>query len=223
MDLAKSRDFFNPQGIKTPINIIGCGSIGSTLAELIARTGIETQINLYDFDTVEQHNLVNQLFYNDDIGKLKVEAVKETLLRVNPNLKVNIFKNGWDGEALQGHVFLAVDSMEIRNRIAKSNKSNPYIEFMCDFRTRLTDAQHYAANWKDKEQVKNFIASMDFSDEEAKEATPQSACGTDLSVAPTIRQIVACGVANWMNFVLNKENIKNLIIYDAFNFVIESF
>ena len=221
MDLTKSRSFFNPNNIKDEINIIGCGSIGSTLAELIVRSGIETTINLFDFDVVEPHNLVNQLFYKDDIGKLKTEAVKENILKINPDLKVKTFNKGWNGEMLRGYVFLCADSMKVRNEIAKGNKQNPFVLMMCDFRTRLTDAQHYAADWSDSKQVNNFISSMNFSDEEGKEATPQSACGTDLSVAPTIRQIVACGVANWMNFVLDRKKIKNIIIYDAFNFLID--
>lgn len=222
MDLTKSRSFFDPNNVKEEINIIGCGSIGSTLAELIVRSGIETQINLFDFDRVEPHNLVNQLFYKDDIGKLKTEAVKENILRINPNLKVKTFDKGWSGEMLQGYVFLCADSMEVRNKIAKGNRKNPFIKMMCDFRTRLTDAQHFAADWSDSKQVDNFISSMDFTDEEGKVATPQSACGTDLSVAPTIRQIVGCGVANWMNFVLDSKKIKNIILYDAFNFVIDT-
>lgn len=225
MDLSKSKDFFDPTKITEEINIIGCGSIGSVLAELLVRTGIKTTINLFDFDIVEPHNMTNQLFYSEDIGRLKVEAVRDNMIRINPDLKryINIYSKGWDGEMLKGYIFLAADSMKVRNKIAKDNKYNPYILFMCDFRTRLTDAQHYAANWKNEEQKDTFIASMDFSDSEALEATPTSACGTTLSVAPTIRDIVGKGVANWMNFIIDNNKIKNVILSDAFSFVVDTF
>ena len=85
---------------------------------------------------------------------------------------------------------------------------------MFDFRTRLTDAQHYAADWSYK--------SMNFSHEEAQEETPVSACGVTLSVAPTIRIIVACGVSNFVNFV-KKEPLKKMIQIDAFSFVLDAF
>ena len=63
MDLNKSREFFDPNKVKGRCHIIGCGSIGSHVAELLARYGIK-KLTLYDFDVVEPHNLVNQNFYS---------------------------------------------------------------------------------------------------------------------------------------------------------------
>ena len=51
IDLNKSRDFFDPSKIKMPVHIIGCGAIGSHLAETLARLGV-TDIHLWDTDTV---------------------------------------------------------------------------------------------------------------------------------------------------------------------------
>ena len=39
MDLSKSYDVFQPEKLKGRINIIGCGSVGSTIVELLARYG----------------------------------------------------------------------------------------------------------------------------------------------------------------------------------------
>ena len=61
MDLSKSYEFFKPEMCEERIHIIGCGSVGSTVAENIARFGL-TKITLYDFDYVEQHNIANQMF-----------------------------------------------------------------------------------------------------------------------------------------------------------------
>jgi hypothetical protein len=56
---------------------------------------------------------------------------------------------------------------------------------------------------------------MDFTSEEAKASTPLSACGTTLSVTPTVRTIVALAVSNLINF-LNKKPYKTLINIDSF-------
>ena len=115
-----------------------------------------------------------------------------------------------------------MDNIELRREIAVSNKNNPYIKAMFDFRTRLTDAQHYAADWSDLKMVDNFIKSMNFSHEEAKEETPVSACNVTLSVAPTVRMICSLGVTNFVNFVKGN-GLKRFIQIDAFNFTLDAF
>ena len=103
-----------------------------------------------------------------------------------------------------------------------SNKDNPYIKAMLDFRTRLTDAQHYAADWSDMKMVDDFIKSMDFTHDEAKAETPVSACNVTLSVAPTVRMVCALGVANFINFVKGSR-LKKMILVDAFGFTLDAF
>ena len=53
MDLSKSYEFFQPEKDDAMIHIIGCGSVGSTIAENLARCGV-TKMTLYDFDKVEK-------------------------------------------------------------------------------------------------------------------------------------------------------------------------
>lgn len=95
---------------------------------------------------------------------------------------------------------------------------------MFDFRIRLEDAQHYAADWKNPKMVNNFLATMQFSHEEAKKETQVSACNVELSVAPTVRQICALGVSNFINFVKSGgAAIKKMILASAFDFDIQAF
>lgn len=119
-------------------------------------------------------------------------------------------------------MFLCVDNIELRRAIVEKHMDNPYIKAMFDFRTRLEDAQHYAADWSDYKMKKDFLASMEFSHEEAEEETPMSACRVVLSVCPTVRMVCALGVANFMNF-WNGKPIKKLILIDAFNFMLDAF
>jgi len=74
---------------------------------------------------------------------------------------------------------------------------------------------------------------MQFSDEEASEETPVSACGTTLGVVTTVRVICALGVSNFINFVKSRmaeessdseaKKLKKLVIMDAFNMALDAF
>lgn len=71
---------------KTTLLIAGCG-IGSSLALCAARMGFEKFV-LVDGDIVEAHNLNRQFYDYADVGKPKVAALKQQLLRVNPQARI---------------------------------------------------------------------------------------------------------------------------------------
>ena len=222
MNLNKHYEFFDPDvHLKnTSIHIIGCGAIGSTVAEMLARLGIQN-IHLYDFDTVSPHNLTNQMFLERHIGQAKTETLKDILTDINPALTgtIKLHKEGWKPEMnLRGIVILAVDNIDLRRQIVKENQYNPNINLIMDFRMGLTDAQHYAADWDIPAAKENLLNSMDFSHDEAKANMPVSACGTTLNITPTVRTIVSLGTANMINFLKEPKSLKKLILVDAFTF-----
>ena len=45
IDLSKSYEYFQPEKVDGRIHIIGCGSVGGTVAELLVRLGL-TEISL---------------------------------------------------------------------------------------------------------------------------------------------------------------------------------
>lgn len=218
MNLIKMTGFFHPSMVKGKIHIIGCGAVGSTVAELLARCGL-TDFVLYDDDTVEPHNLVNQMFRQKDIGRPKVEALAEILEEINPEIaaRIRIVPERYTDQPLSGMVFLCVDKISVRKAVAVLNQDNPAIKLMSDVRISLTDAQHYLADWSKRQRVKDFIATMNFTDEEADAETPHTACNTMLSVCTTVRMICSAAVSNFMNFVKsNGENYKRTVLIDAF-------
>lgn len=224
MNITKFEDWFNPSNYKTTVHIIGCGSVGSTAAELLVRMGL-TNFSLYDFDTVEAHNLANQMFTQRDIGLSKVDALERLLIDINPLLKRTIKKypNGYEkGMKIGGHIFLCIDNIDVRRAIMEEHKMNQNIIAVFDFRTRLTDAQHYATIWSDYEGVKNFLKTMDFSHEEAKENTPVTACRLELGVAPTVRLICTLGVNNYINYLMGKP-LKKFITSETFDFDVDAY
>lgn len=218
MDLSKSYEYLQPDKVRDRIHIIGCGAIGSTIGELLAKAGF-TKITLYDFDHVESHNIANQMYTEQDIGKEKVVALAERMCAINPEIKQNLKlePEGWHGQKLTGYVFLAVDNIDLRRQIATENKDNMMIKGFFDFRMRLTDAQHYAADWRDRQMVEAFLNSMKFTQEEGKAETPVSACNMELSFFATVATIVSAGVMNFVRFVKG-EGIKKMVIADVERF-----
>jgi hypothetical protein len=72
------------------VAIVGLGSVGSIVAEILARTGISYFV-LIDFDLLEDKNLDRTLgVFRSDVGKSKVDAIKEAIYRsaTSPNLKI---------------------------------------------------------------------------------------------------------------------------------------
>lgn len=223
MDLSKIEKIFDPETIKGRIHIIGCGSVGSTLAELLARYGI-TKFTLWDMDTVEPKNIVNQMFFQPDVAHSKVEALANILYNVNPETKEDVVlkPEGWHGEIVRGYAFLAVDNIEIRKEFLKKNKYNPELLAVFDIRTGFPDAQCWSADWSNKQQKENLEASMDFTHEEAQEATLISACGVIQGCAPTVRLVVCEAVANFINFTAGKGLRKQILVnpFDLDNAVV---
>ena len=223
IDLSKVYEFFQPEKVGAKVHIIGCGSVGSTIAELLARCGV-TDFVLWDFDKVEAHNVANQMFTQKDIGKLKVEALRDILVDINPEIAdtIKLQPDGWQGKLLSGYVFLAVDSIEIRRDFVEKHMDTPFIKAVFDFRTLLESAQHYAADWSDYDMKQALLNSMQFSHEEAAEDTPVSACGVTLGVVTTVRTISEIGVNNFINFVKGN-GIKKTVLYDGFHFCLDAF
>lgn len=217
MDLSKISEFFTPDIIPERIHIVGCGSVGSTLAELLARYGL-TKFVLWDMDIVEPKNIANQMFFSQDIGARKVDAVEKIICSVNPDAKNDIMKkpNGWHGEQLRGYVFLAVDNIKIRQEFVKANKYNANIKGVFDIRTGLCDAQCWNADWNKTEDIEDLTNSMAFTHEEAVADTPVSACGVVQGFAPTVRMICTLAVTNFVNFAMGK-GLKKMILSDPFN------
>ena len=74
------------------ILIIGLGGLGGYVAHGLVRMGVH-QLTLIDYDRFDKSNLNRQLFSNrQTIGSYKVDVLKEALLSINPNVKINIYK-----------------------------------------------------------------------------------------------------------------------------------
>lgn len=101
----------------TTLLIAGCG-IGSGPAVCAARIGFRKFV-LVDGDTVDAHNLNRQFYDFADIGKPKVDALKEKILRINPEAEVeaiNAYLNAENTDQIIGKgqiVFDTVDFLDL--------------------------------------------------------------------------------------------------------------
>jgi hypothetical protein len=176
-----------------------------------------------------QRSTVEQIF-NLYICSVTSEGVKDktlatlqNMLQINPELEFTLHNKGWEpGLPLSGYIFLCLDNIDIRREITKACRNNKYVKAILDFRMGLADAQHYMADMSNEKAVNRLLETMDFTHEEAKEALPISACGTSLSVLPTIWTVISAGIANFINFYKNK-TYKHTILVNPFEGFYDTF
>ena len=109
------------------IAVFGLGGVGGTALEALARTGFQHFI-IIDFDKVDASNLNRQILYTSkDIGRDKVEAAKERLLAINPDVAVKVFKGKaqeFDFNQKLDFVVDAIDDVEGKLYILQKCKEN---------------------------------------------------------------------------------------------------
>ena len=67
--------------------IVGCGSIGSALADMLVRAGVGS-LTLIDPELLKIENTGRHVLTRSDVGQPKAEALARRLLEVNPELRV---------------------------------------------------------------------------------------------------------------------------------------
>jgi sulfur-carrier protein adenylyltransferase/sulfurtransferase len=68
--------------------LLGAGGLGSPAALYLAAAGVGT-LGIIDMDVVDESNLQRQILHNiDRIGQRKVDSAKETLEKLNPDVRV---------------------------------------------------------------------------------------------------------------------------------------
>ena len=119
--------------------VYGIGGVGSFVVEGLVRAGVENII-LVDNDVISISNLNRQIHANiDTIGKRKIDVMKQRILKINPNAKVDIYL----GQELEkgeeelidstfSYVIDAVDTVSTKLKlILKANELNvPIISAM---------------------------------------------------------------------------------------------
>lgn len=74
------------------VGIAGAGGLGSNCALNLVRVGLN-KFTIVDFDSIDPTNLDRQFYFYDQVGMLKVEALKKNLERINPDIDIEIVKS----------------------------------------------------------------------------------------------------------------------------------
>ncbi len=127
---------------KTRIVIMGCGGLGSNGAITLTRTGFKNFI-LIDHDKVEISNLNRQAYFFNQIGMPKAKALKENILKINPNCYIEEYVERITSENIEsfmhkGDIIMeAVDSAQtkalILNTAIKLNKKVVSASGVCGY------------------------------------------------------------------------------------------
>lgn len=76
----------------TPVAIFGLGGLGGSVIEQLVRVGCENVV-ICDNDKFDKSNLNRQICSTHDIGKYKLDVIKDLILGINPRIKITSFKD----------------------------------------------------------------------------------------------------------------------------------
>jgi len=113
--------------------VIGVGAIGRQLALQLAAVGIP-ELDLIDHDQVGVENLACQAYWEQDVGRSKVEATAEACRLLNPALELNLYPDRFRRSSIKvlsafgshlrfSAVFCCVDSIATRQLIWETVRS----------------------------------------------------------------------------------------------------
>ena len=84
--------------LSSRVIVFGVGGVGGAVCHFLVRSGIQN-IDVVDFDTIDVTNINRQLVaYQNNVGKFKVDEIKNQLLSINKNLNINAFNLKYSAE-----------------------------------------------------------------------------------------------------------------------------
>ena len=104
---------------ETRVILFGVGGVGSWCAESLIRSGV-SHLTIVDSDRVSVTNINRQLMANTTtIGMVKVDALKDYLLKINPDAEIEALQKVYTAETADlfdldsyDYVIDAIDSLQ---------------------------------------------------------------------------------------------------------------
>ena len=213
MDFWRQVDIISPVDMDAAkVNIIGVGGIGSPTAMALSKMGIP-EIEVYDNDVVDTHNLPNQFYRIKDIGNSKVESLKDICSDFSMG-KFTANHEMYEDQDLDGIVVSGVDSMKARKAIWTNGvKYKPSINMYIDARMGAEICRIYTINPTSPDQIK-FYESTLYDDEEASEER----CTAKAIIYNTF--MISSLICNQVKKFLKGEEIVKEIMFDMKNLMI---
>jgi len=217
MNFLRQAAFLDPnRHRKRRVHVLGVGALGSWVAYQLAKLGIK-EIHLYDYDTIEDHNIPNQIYGKEHLGKKKVEALKELIERTVGDWckvvthDVDLLNEGIE---LDDMVVCAVDSLDLRKKLWEENKDR--VKLWVDGRMAITYGVVYGVDITKNSIVKNYSISFD-SDENAEE----SPCNERAIINNAV--MISNAMVNCIVAYLKGETVPHFILVSSFPLQLQVF
>lgn len=166
----------DPTTINSEVWIFGVGTGGSHLTYALSKMGFKI-IHILDYDTVEPHNVANQFFKIEDIGRYKIDAIAESVSEFSPYL-ISILKHDvkFDENTEitildKSIVILAFDTLPARKLVWNKIKGRDV--FVLDARMTGELFRVFSGKADDEEFIRKYEESLN------PVATIQATCGTE--------------------------------------------
>lgn len=202
------------------VHIVGCGSLGSYIGLLLAKLGIKNFV-LWDSDSVAQHNVANQAFGNDAVGRKKTEEL-ERIIRANstwttatrnvvgpPRLTISEEENFTENSIIADEdcvIFSVADSITPRQLVYNNTQNNVFI---IDARTGSEYGQMFCCDKsvaKDRKQYEQFAMVL------PPGGAEDGDCGMQ-SIAYSTAAVATMAVNSYIRFV-NKQPYPHKLDFD---------
>jgi len=200
---------FKPLLFKKTVDVIGAGATGSHIVYILAKMGVQ-KIRVFDFDVIAEHNIPNQLYRLKDVGKNKVDVLKEIIKEFTEieievvNLKIEKGCGYKPGNI----VFLLTDTMSSRKEIfGEFLRFNFGVDQVIETRMSADSGRIYAFKPTLLKHIESWEATL-YEDDEAEE----SLCGTSVSVVATATSIASGAVWQMLKYI-NEDAVENEVIY----------
>jgi len=197
--LTRQLDIIPMNSLAMPIEVIGCGAIGSHTIMALARMGFGN-LTIYDYDKVSDVNLNNQGFSRHEIGRMKALCMRD---RVDHEVGfvINAHCAKYQPSKFKGIVIMAVDSMEARKEIWDGSND---AKLIIDPRMGAEYIKMYAMNPRDEKDRESYAKTL-YTDEEAVQVrcTEKSTIYTAYLISGLIANVVK-------DFVTKNDYIRTL-------------
>lgn len=165
-------DVINPNDIP-PITVIGNGAIGTGVAIILTKLGA-SNITLIDGDDVDVHNVSNQYFAGDAVGRNKADALYNEVMRIAPMgikpyvMTIPEFLTEENKERINTeYVIMCVDGLDTRQDVFNWLQSIPRVKWVFDTRMGAESYEVYTINMESEDDIMQYAESFGVSVAEA--------------------------------------------------------
>lgn len=167
-NFSHQQSLFSPKRAKRTI-VLGAGSVGGQVVSYLASMGVE-DIEAWDADIVASHNVPMSVYRPKDVGRLKVEALREIVLDAT-GVEIKVRTEMYTGQERLSNasVVACVDTFAARKAIWQRVRMNPTVHLLCDTRVGAFYLEVLAIDPCDRTDIKRYETLMRTDKEAARQ------------------------------------------------------